>query len=88
MKAVCDQQDDDQFPAATHADKIANFFQLSGALSLDQAEEQALLDLSEEDMASLRLSAADKLQLGDPKLERRLNYAIPILQRMLAAVSS
>ncbi len=85
---MCDQNGDERFPAATQADKIADFFQLSGELSLDQAEERALLDLSESGMAQLRQSAAHMLQLGDPKLDRRLNYAIPIMRRMLAAVSS
>ena len=85
---MCDLKGDEPSPAATQACKIATFFQLTGALSLDWAEEQALLDLSEDDLAQLRQSPADALQLGDPKLDRRLNYAIPILRRMLAAISS
>ena len=64
------------------------FLVLSRALSLDGAEEQALLDLPAHTLAQLRASPSNAFQLGGAKLERRLDYAVPILKRMLASMAS
>ena len=64
------------------------FLELSHALSLDAAEERALLDLPSSTLAQLRAAPSSAFQLGGPKLERRLDYAVPILKRMLASIAS
>ena len=81
MAGSLGQADDLQYRATT-------FFALSDALSLDQAEEQAMLDLPAADMQRLLTAPAEALRRGGPKLQRRLDYAIPLLTRMLASISS
>ena len=80
--------DDDQGPYATDANlarSTAAFFKLSAALALSEAENRALLDLPAEVVATLRSGTAQLSNVDQTKLQRRLNYAIPILQRMLAS---
>lgn len=67
---------------------IRAFLAISAAVDLSQVEECALLDLSAGQLAQIRVAPARAFQLGGSKLERRVNYAIPILQRMIAAMSS
>ena len=67
---------------------VRTFLELSAALELSPHEERAMLNLTPREMAMLRLSPSNALQLGGGKLERRVDYAIPILQRMIASMSS
>jgi hypothetical protein len=68
--------------------EIKLFFQLSSALALSEAEERALLDVSLTEVRQMRNGGPHVIRTGgDAKLERRVNYAIPILRRMLAAAS-
>ena len=64
------------------------FFDLSRSVSLSAAEEAALLDLPAEMVARLNAAPAEGLPFDRVKLLRRLDYAIPILRRMLAALSA
>ena len=70
------------------AELLEVFFELSDALSLSAAETQALLDVSAEIVTRLRAGPPDALQLDRAKLKRRLDYAIPILERMIASLAS
>ena len=63
------------------------FFELSSAIGLSLHEERTLLDIRPNDMMPLRMAPAKAFKLGGSKLERRVSYAIPILQRMIAAMS-
>ncbi len=65
--------------------QIETFLELSSALGLSQAEERTLLDLTAPELAALRLSLAPPDGADTAKLQRRVEYAIPILRRMLAA---
>ncbi len=65
---------------------LPTFFQLSRSLSLSNAEECALLNLSAETMARVRSATIEGMALDRPKLWRRLEYAILILRRMLEAL--
>ena len=67
---------------------MAIFFQLSSALVLSEAENRALLDLPADAIVALRGGAAHLAPGDQSKLQRRLDYAIPILQRMLASLAS
>ena len=75
-------------PAGDLAGSLASFFDLSGALSLSEAENRALLDTPEDAVTALRAGTADLVSLDPRKLQRRLDYAIPILQRMLVSMTS
>lgn len=66
---------------------LRTFFNLSTALSLSCPEERALLDVPAAEVVTLREGLPPATGLDVVKLERRLNYAIPILQRMMAAMS-
>ena len=67
---------------------VRMFFETASAIELSLHEERALLDLSQREMALLRMAPANAFKLGGNKLERRVAYAIPILRRMIAAMSS
>ena len=68
--------------------QATTFFALSDALALDQEEERAMLGLRPQDLQRLHTSPAEAMQWGGPKLVRRLDYAIPLLKRMLASIAS
>ncbi len=67
------------------ASKVEIFLDLSSALSLNAAEERAMLDMTAHAWFQLRLAPETAFAAGGPKLERRLDYAIPILRRMIAS---
>ena len=67
---------------------IRQFLAISAALDLTAIEERTLLDLPAHEMALLRVAPGNAFKLGGSKLERRANYAIPIMQRMIAAMAS
>ena len=46
-----------------------------------------LLDIGQHDTMLLRMAPAKAFKLGGSKLERRVSYAVPILRRMIAAMS-
>ena len=64
------------------------FFELSQTLALAANEQQALLSISGYDLDQLRADPDVALELDEPKLVRRLSYAIPILRRMVASTHS
>ncbi len=74
--------------ADTIAGQLSLFFDLSRALSLSAAEEEALLDMPSPTVAHLRAETLPALPLDQVKLKRRLDYAIPIMHRMLASLAS
>ncbi len=63
------------------------FFEIASAIGLSLHEERTLLDIERHDMLRLRMAPAKAFKLGGSKLERRVAYAIPILQRMIASMS-
>lgn len=67
---------------------VEAFFELAEALSLDQWERQALLDLPGRDLDRLFNAPGLARQIGGAKLQRRVDYALPILRRMLVASRS
>ena len=69
-------------------DRMRTFFEIGAAIELTAVEQRILLDVTADEMALLRVAPANALTLGGTKLERRVNYAIPILQRMIAAMAS
>ena len=73
--------------AGTLERNVRMFFAISAAIELTLNEERALLDLTHRDVVLLRVVPANAFHLGGSKLERRVAYAIPILQRMIAAMS-
>ena len=73
-------------PSTEQLAVLPTFFQLSRSLSLSNAEECALLNLSAETMARVRSATIEGMALDRPKLWRRLEYAILILRRMLEAL--
>lgn len=54
---------------------------------LSEAENRALLDLAADTTIALRAGTADFAIVDQRKLQRRLDYAIPILQRMLVSMA-
>ena len=68
------------------ADSLSTFFDLARSVSLSQEEECALMDLPTEMVARIKSSPLDGLPLDRVKLRRRVDYAIPILQLMLASL--
>ena len=59
--------------------------ELSQALGLSQSEERTLLDVTPQELVLLHQSPDLCGQMDMAKLQRRADYAIPILRRMLAA---
>ena len=64
------------------------FFEIAAAIDLTPDEQRILLDVTSRELALLRLAVANAFSIGGAKLERRVNYAIPILQRMITAMAS
>ncbi len=67
--------------------RVRVFFEMASAIGLSLHEERTLLDIEQHDMVLLRMAPAKAFKLGGSKLERRVAYAIPILQRMIASMS-
>ena len=61
------------------------FLALSQALGLSQSEERTLLDVTPQELLQLHESTELCGQMDMAKLQRRADYAIPILRRMLAS---
>ncbi|MEJ1978030.1 MAG: hypothetical protein WDN49_19890 [Acetobacteraceae bacterium] len=68
-------------------DKIRTFSRLAEKMELTRTEELALLSLSAVDWQKWRSLAISPATEVPPLLERRLDYAIPLLERMLANAS-
>ena len=68
--------------------RTRTFFEIAAAIELTAVEQRILLDVTARELALLRVAPARAMALGGIKLERRVNYAIPILQRMIAAMAS
>jgi hypothetical protein len=67
------------------AGQIETFLELSSALTLTEPEQRALLDLTAAELDSLRLFLAPAEGMDAAKLQRRIDYAVPLLRRMLVA---
>ena len=70
------------------ADKIRLFVDLSETLALTPGEERTLLDIDPPMWLRLRADPAHADKIGGAKLSRRVNYAVFLLQRMIAAAAS
>ena len=70
------------------AAKLNVFLDLAASLELDHGEECAMLDLTMRDLLRLRSDTSQATGIGGAKLQRRLDYAIPVLRRMLASAAS
>lgn len=68
--------------------RMRTFFEIGAAIELTTVEQRILLDVTARELGLLRIAPANALTLGGAKLERRVNYAIPILQRMINAMAS
>ncbi len=68
--------------------KLDVFLDLAAGLKLDLAEERTMLDVSMRDLHRLRHNTSLAISDGGTKLQRRLDYAIPVLRRMLASAAS
>ncbi len=66
---------------------VRTFLEIAAAIELSHHEECTMLDLTSREMALLRLAPPGSLPFGGGKLERRVAYAIPILQRMIASMA-
>ena len=71
--------------AADLSGKIQEFLNLSHALNLTLAEEQTLVSLDEADWAPWRNFTVPSAAIAPPLLVRRLDYAIALMRRMVAA---
>lgn len=74
--------------SADLSESVVMFFSIANTLALSATEERILLDLTRSETSQLRMAPAKAFQLGGSKLERRVNYAIPIMRRMLAAIAA
>lgn len=77
----------DTGPADMSVSKLRYFIALSSGLGLSPSEERTLLDISLGELLRLRATPALVADLNDDKLVRRLNYAIPLLERMRSAAA-
>ena len=68
--------------------KLDVFLDLAAGLALDFAEQRTMLDVTMRDLHRLRHDTSLATSVGGPKLQRRLDYAIPVLRRMLASAAS
>ena len=75
-------------PVGGLADKIRLFMDLSENLALTPGEERTLLDIDPSIWLRLRADPAHADKIGGAKLSRRVNYAVFLLQRMIAAAAS
>ena len=68
--------------------KLNVFLALAAGLALDVAEQRTMLDISTRDLQRLCQDISAATSIGAAKLRRRLDYAIPVLSRMLASAAS
>ena len=67
---------------------ITTFFELSETLKLTPPEQRALLHVRAAELRALRAQPAVALKLDTGKLQRRLDYAISLMQQMADPPSS
>ena len=79
---------DDTERACALERRLRTFFEITAAIEITAIEQRILLDVTARELALFRVAPAKALSLGGAKLERRVNYAIPILQRMITAMAS
>ena len=68
--------------------RVRTFFEIAAAMELTPVEQRIMLDVTSREIALLRVAPGNAFSLGGAKLERRVNYAVPILQRMVLAMAS
>ena len=66
--------------------RVRAFFDIAAVIELTTVEQRILLDITARELAQVRLAPANALALCGAKLERRVNYAIPILHRMATSM--
>ncbi len=64
--------------------QLRTFLSLCRSLSMSQSEERALLSMSPKDWLRLRAAPDTAFEFDTVRLARRLDYAIPLLRRMLS----
>lgn len=72
---------------AVTARKFLTFLDLAESLRFSPDEERTLLDVTARDLVRLRDDPTVASSLG-AKLVRRLDYALPVLRRMLASAAN
>jgi hypothetical protein len=73
--------------AADLSSKIEDFLHLSHSLNLTLAEEETLVSLDADDWQRWRSFSVPPAEIAPPLLVRRLDYAIALMRRMVAAAA-